>query len=62
MMKLRNNQKESCESHSESPQGKINFFITQFKGTQKEIACSRWYRKGIVNKNERLFSAYKYLN
>lgn len=62
MMKLRNNQNESCEIHSESPQGKINFFITQFKGTQKEIACARWGRKGIVNKNEHLFSAYKYLN
>ena len=42
---------ESCEIHSESPQGKIDFFITQFKGTQKEIACARWDRKGIVNKN-----------
>lgn len=51
MMKLRNNQNESCKIHSESPQGKIDFFITQFKGTQKEIACARWDRKGIVNKN-----------
>lgn len=62
MMKLRNKQNERCGIHSESPQGKINFLITQFKGKQKEIACARWDRKGIVNKNEPLFSAYKYLN
>lgn len=62
MMKLRNNQNESCEIHSESPQGKTDFFITHFKGTQKEIACARWDRKGIVNKNWPIFSAYKYLN
>lgn len=62
MMKLKNKQNESCEICSESLEGKINFFITQFKGKQKEIACARWDRKVIVNKNEPFFSAYKYLN
>lgn len=59
---MRNKQNESCEIHRESPQGEINFFIIQLKGTQKEIACTRWDKKSIVNKNEHLFSAYKYLN
>lgn len=59
---MRNNQNEICEIHSESPQGKINFFITQFKGKQKEIAWARWDGKNIVDKNEHLFSAYKYLH